>query len=251
MRGILNLHPAYTSILVDFDPRLRSHAQVEALLRERIATQADKAPPEPRHVEIPVRYGGEFGPDLKDVARHTGLSEERVVELHAAAEYLVYFVGFSTCFPYSGRPAARIGHAAPGSAAQTCAGGERRHWRSAGGHLSAGLAWRLAADRPDRIEAFRPFRLAAAAAAHGRPGALRSGCGRRRFEPHSRAGTGPADHGAGPGPLRVRAFRNLGFGRGGPAGIARGQSAGGQCGECRRAGDDADGRRVRLRGRAR
>ena len=102
MRGILNLHPAYTSILVDFDPRLRSHAQVEALLRERIATQAGKAPPEPRHVEIPVRYGGEFGPDLKDVARHTGLSEERVVELHAAAEYLVYFVGFSTCFPYLG-----------------------------------------------------------------------------------------------------------------------------------------------------
>src|SRR5260370_29337630 len=100
VRGILNLHPAYTSVLVDFDPRLRSHAQVEALLLERIASQADPAPPEPRHVEIPVRYGGEFGPDLSDVARHTGLSEERVVELHAAAEYLVYFVGFSTCFPY-------------------------------------------------------------------------------------------------------------------------------------------------------
>ena len=102
VRGILNVHPAYTSILVDFDPRLRSHAQVEALLRERMASQADKAQPEPRHVEIPVRYGGEFGPDLRDVARHTGLSVERVVELHAAAEYLVYFVGFSTCFPYLG-----------------------------------------------------------------------------------------------------------------------------------------------------
>jgi len=102
VRGILNLHPAYTSVLVDFDPRLRSHAQVEALLRERIASQADPAPSEPRHVEIPVRYGGEFGPDLGDVARHTGLSEERVVELHASAEYLVYFVGFSTCFPYLG-----------------------------------------------------------------------------------------------------------------------------------------------------
>jgi KipI family sensor histidine kinase inhibitor len=102
VRGILNVHPAYTSVLVDFDPRLRSHAQVEALLLERIAAQAEKAVPESRHVEIPVRYGGEFGPDLGDVARHTGLSEERVVELHAAAEYLVYFVGFSTCFPYLG-----------------------------------------------------------------------------------------------------------------------------------------------------
>ncbi|MCU1232122.1 MAG: Allophanate hydrolase subunit 1 [Candidatus Solibacter sp.] len=102
VRGILNLHPAYTSVLVDFDPRLRSHAEVAAMIREREATHKHEAPPEPRHVEIPVRYGGEFGPDLGDVARHTGLSEARVVELHAAAEYLVYFVGFSTCFPYLG-----------------------------------------------------------------------------------------------------------------------------------------------------
>ena len=102
VRGILNVHPAYTSVLVDFDPRLRSHAQVEGMLLECIASQADQAAPEPRHVEIPVRYGGECGPDLSDVARHTGLSEARVVDLHAAAEYLVYFVGFSTCFPYLG-----------------------------------------------------------------------------------------------------------------------------------------------------
>jgi KipI family sensor histidine kinase inhibitor len=102
VRGILNLHPAYTSLLVDFDPCLRSHAEVEALVLERMAADGEHAPPEPRHLEIPVRYGGEFGPDLSDVAHHTGLTEARVVELHAAAEYLVYFVGFSTCFPYLG-----------------------------------------------------------------------------------------------------------------------------------------------------
>src|SRR5204863_2831832 len=53
----------------------------------------------PRTVEIPVVYDG---PDLADVARLAGLSERRVVELHAAAQYVVYFVGFSTCFPYLG-----------------------------------------------------------------------------------------------------------------------------------------------------
>jgi KipI family sensor histidine kinase inhibitor len=102
VRGVLNLHPAYTSVLVDFDPRLHSHAQMEALVRERLASYEDAPPPEPRRVEIPVRYGGESGPDLGDVARHAGLSVARVVELHAAAEYLVYFVGFATCFPYLG-----------------------------------------------------------------------------------------------------------------------------------------------------
>ena len=101
-RGILNLHPAYTSVLVDFDPRLLSHAEVEALVCQRMASMADAPQPESRRVEIPVHYGGENGPDLGEVARHTGLTEKRVVELHAAAEYLVYFVGFATCFPYLG-----------------------------------------------------------------------------------------------------------------------------------------------------
>jgi len=100
-RGVLNLHPAFASVLIDFDPRFHSHADIEALVRQRIQTATGEAR-EPRVVEIPVCYGGEFGPDLEDVARHAGLSPERVVELHAAADYLVYFVGFSTCFPYLG-----------------------------------------------------------------------------------------------------------------------------------------------------
>jgi inhibitor of KinA len=104
LRGILNLHPAYVSVLVEFDPRLRRHAEIEALIRERLESgQSAHAPAQPqRIVEIPVRYGGEFGPDLEEVARHAGLSPERVVDLHASARYLVHFLGFSPGFPYLG-----------------------------------------------------------------------------------------------------------------------------------------------------
>ena len=102
VRGILNLHPAYASVLVDFDPRLHDHATVEQLVRERLESALHASPAEGRTIEIPVCYGGEFGPDLADVAAHTGLSPARVVDLHSSAEYLVYFVGFSTCFPYLG-----------------------------------------------------------------------------------------------------------------------------------------------------
>jgi len=110
VRGILNLHPAFASVLIDFDLRLRTHEEME-LLVERLAVEsagdAESAWESARVVEIPVCYGGEFGPDLEDVARHCGMDAARVVELHAAAEYLVYFVGFSTCFPYlGGLPAA-------------------------------------------------------------------------------------------------------------------------------------------------
>src|SRR5262249_15708948 len=73
-----------------------THAEIEALIR---ADPADTPLPPSREVEVPVIFDG---PDLDDVARHTGLTAARVVETFVAAEYLVYFVGFSTCFPYLG-----------------------------------------------------------------------------------------------------------------------------------------------------
>ena len=103
VRGILNLHPAYASLLIEFDPRLVESAAIETIVHEKISAPAeDQAGESPRTVEIPVRYGGEFGPDLADVAAHTGLSPERVVELHTSAEYLVYFLGFAPGFAYLG-----------------------------------------------------------------------------------------------------------------------------------------------------
>jgi len=106
-RGILNLHPAYLSVLIDFDPRLRTLPEIEALVRERMESAPERPAENQRLVEIPVCYGAAYGPDLEDVARHANLSPQRVVELHAGAEYEVSFVGFSTCFPYlSGLPPA-------------------------------------------------------------------------------------------------------------------------------------------------
>jgi KipI family sensor histidine kinase inhibitor len=100
-REVLNLHPAYASVLIDFDPRRYTHERIEALVR---ACMEAPEPPgrEPRHVEIAVAFGGECGPDLEDVARHTGLSCDEVIARFTGAEYEVYFVGFSTCFPYLG-----------------------------------------------------------------------------------------------------------------------------------------------------
>jgi 5-oxoprolinase (ATP-hydrolysing) subunit B len=106
VRAILNLHPAYTSLLIDFDPRFHTHEGVESLVREAMEKAAGEAEPASRLVKVPVHYGGEGGPDLEDVARHTGLSAREVVDRFAATEYAVAFVGFSTCFPYlTGLPA--------------------------------------------------------------------------------------------------------------------------------------------------
>ncbi|MCI1016612.1 5-oxoprolinase subunit PxpB [Herbaspirillum sp. C7C2] len=55
-----------------------------------------------RVVEIPVVYGGDAGPDLENVARHTGLSREEVIRRHSAGDYVVYFLGFMPGFAYMG-----------------------------------------------------------------------------------------------------------------------------------------------------
>jgi KipI family sensor histidine kinase inhibitor len=98
--GVINLHPAYASLLVDFDPAQLSIESLETTLWERL--QHDAQPSAPRTVEIQVRYGGQSGPDLEEVARHCNMRPEEVVALHCAGEYLVYFLGFSPGFPYLG-----------------------------------------------------------------------------------------------------------------------------------------------------
>jgi len=102
LRGVVNLHPAYASVLMDFDPRLTHAARLEEEIAQALERTAQVPLPPPRTVEIPVCYGGEFGPDLEDVASHHGMAPERVVELHSGAAYLVYFLGFSPGFPYLG-----------------------------------------------------------------------------------------------------------------------------------------------------
>ncbi|WP_237932413.1 5-oxoprolinase subunit PxpB [Buttiauxella sp. S19-1] len=64
--------------------------------------------PESRRIEIPVIYGGSFGPDLDEVAGHCGLSPRQVVELHSSVDYIVYFLGFQPGFAYLGGLAQKL-----------------------------------------------------------------------------------------------------------------------------------------------
>jgi KipI family sensor histidine kinase inhibitor len=106
--GVRNLHPAYCSLLVKFDAMKLRHEELEEILRGYVERTGRVALPEPRIVEIPVCYGGEFGPDLKDVAELHGMTTERAIELHAAATYLVYFLGFVPGFAYLGEVAEEL-----------------------------------------------------------------------------------------------------------------------------------------------
>lgn len=100
--GMRNLHPAYCSVLIKFDAVQLRHEELQQVLRRYVERVEKVALPEARLVEIPVCYGGEYGPDLSDVAEMHGLKSERVIELHAATTYVVYFLGFAPGFAYLG-----------------------------------------------------------------------------------------------------------------------------------------------------
>jgi KipI family sensor histidine kinase inhibitor len=100
--GIRNLHPAYCSLLVKFDALKLRHAQLEVILRKYLDRLEEVSLPEPRQVEIPVCYGGEYGPDLSDVAAMHGMTPAQAIELHTSTSYRVYFLGFVPGFAYLG-----------------------------------------------------------------------------------------------------------------------------------------------------
>jgi inhibitor of KinA len=100
--GVRNLNPAYCSILVTFDALKLNHASLQEILRSHLDRLDAAEVPEPRELQIPTCYGGEFGPDLNDVAALHGLTTAQVIELHASVTYVVYFLGFVPGFAYLG-----------------------------------------------------------------------------------------------------------------------------------------------------
>ena len=90
----------YCSVTVYFDPLHVDATALEAELRRAAMAPPDRAIEEGALIDVDVCYGGEFGPDLADVAAFAKATEEEVIALHSATTYRVYVVGFVPGFPY-------------------------------------------------------------------------------------------------------------------------------------------------------
>lgn len=102
VEGIVETVPTYCSLLVHYDPTAIQYAQIVAQLKRLQASAADADLPQPTVIEIPVCYGGEFGPDLQNVAQLHNLRQDEVISIHSSTDYLVYMLGFIAGFPYLG-----------------------------------------------------------------------------------------------------------------------------------------------------
>ncbi|GMK41823.1 allophanate hydrolase [Paenibacillus sp. CCS19] len=113
---IVDLIPAYTTVTIVYDPVCVWKAkdprcgltvydvvvrEVQELLDSAVVSSRQDA----RYIEVPVCYGGDYGPDLEASAERSGISAEQFVQAHAAADYTVALIGFVPGFPYlSGLP---------------------------------------------------------------------------------------------------------------------------------------------------
>lgn len=100
--GVKAVIPAYRNLSLLYDPLVTSPEDIMLALAELESRIREVEIPRPKIVEIPVCYGGEFGPDLDFVAEHNQLTPQEVISIHAGTDYPIYMVGFTPGFCYLG-----------------------------------------------------------------------------------------------------------------------------------------------------
>ncbi len=100
--GVIEIIPSYRSLLIVYDPSVTNTSVLQESLNSLEKRLQEIEIPPPQTVEIPVCYGGEFGPDIQFVAESNGLTVDAVIRLHSEPEYQIFMIGFSPGFSYLG-----------------------------------------------------------------------------------------------------------------------------------------------------
>jgi inhibitor of KinA len=98
--GVVETVPTFRALLVYYDGARIGYEALCTTLADLAEQSASATLPPARLVEIPCCYDPELGLDLVAAAERLDLSVDELVRLHAGAEYLVYFVGFTPGLPY-------------------------------------------------------------------------------------------------------------------------------------------------------
>lgn len=99
---LVDLTPAFASLLVFYDPLLIEYGGLCELLRREVAGLGTAGGGSRRVFELPVCYQGEFAPDRADMERLSGLGWDEIVKIHSGRDYKIYMLGFLPGFAYLG-----------------------------------------------------------------------------------------------------------------------------------------------------
>lgn len=102
IEGVVDVIPTYCSLLINYDPRVVLYDEIKERIKSMLKIDASLGIQKKKIFEIPVCYGGEYGPDIQNIADHAGLSVEEVIKIHTSKDYLIYMLGFLPGFTYLG-----------------------------------------------------------------------------------------------------------------------------------------------------
>lgn len=100
---IIELIPSYVSLLIVFDYRQIDHQNLFTTLEAFHVSPRWDSLGATRHIELPVLYNQQTGPDLGTVAEKNNLSIEQVIQSHTRDIYRAYALGFAPGFAYLGQ----------------------------------------------------------------------------------------------------------------------------------------------------
>ncbi len=95
--GVVDIVPAARTVLVRLDGPRHQGVVRQRLRKMRVTAEQDTAAPRRAAVVIDVVYDG---PDLAEVAGHTGLTIAQVIDAHTGSLWRVGFSGFAPGFAY-------------------------------------------------------------------------------------------------------------------------------------------------------
>lgn len=102
--GLCETIPAFVNLLVEFDPLVTDHSEMEQAVRARLNAKATATGKGTLH-QVLVCYDDDLAPDLMAVADATGLSTDAVINAHLSGAYKVGMYGFAPGYAYlSGVP---------------------------------------------------------------------------------------------------------------------------------------------------
>jgi inhibitor of KinA len=100
--GLSEIVQGYASLTLIFTEKITEIARLEEWITSCPETLPEILKNESKLIEIPVCYDSEFALDREEAEGYTGLGFSKIVEIHSAQDYLVYFIGFMPGFMYLG-----------------------------------------------------------------------------------------------------------------------------------------------------
>lgn len=100
--GLREMVPTYRSLSIHHDPLALPREELVAKVEKALLQTSGPESSAKRILVMPVLYGGELGPDMENVMRHTGLAEEEVIRRHTSRDCYCFMLGFTPGFGYLG-----------------------------------------------------------------------------------------------------------------------------------------------------